>query len=104
MYAWRRAGRAEKHAHLCTLPDQANGCRGTIALETIEVWTAQRWIRAHINTRKQTGEVMLEIPQHLMISPPRIFEDEEIGPIMRECQHVLRGDLVWRSIALCNLY
>lgn len=37
---------------------------------------------------------MLQIPEHLMMSPPRALSDEEIGPALHESQGVVRSDLV----------
>lgn len=41
-----------------------------------------------------TDEHMIEIPMHLMISPPIIFRDREIGSILYEMRDVLYGDLI----------
>lgn len=42
----------------------------------------------------RTGEHMIEIPKHLMMSPPIIFADPEIGEACRTMKDVLHGDLL----------
>lgn len=48
----------------------------------------------------QTDEIMLQIPEHLMMSPPRALSDEEIGPALHESQGAVRSDLV-RVVCEC---
>mmetsp|Transcript_32097 Transcript_32097/g.43819 ORF Transcript_32097/g.43819 Transcript_32097/m.43819 type:complete len:459 (+) Transcript_32097:347-1723(+) len=37
---------------------------------------------------------MITIPSHLMISPPVIFNDPDIGEILRKCYDIIEGDLL----------
>eukprot|EP01038_Epipyxis_sp_PR26KG_P017361 gene17361-23978_t len=57
--------------------DTESGIRGAIAVETIE-----------------TNENILQIPKHLMISPPLIFANSDIGEILSTNSNALPGDVV----------
>lgn len=57
--------------------ETASGIRGAIATETIA-----------------TGEHMIEIPIHLMMSPPAAFADPEIGIEMKAVEDMFNGDLL----------
>lgn len=54
-----------------------SGIRGAIATNTIE-----------------TNEPMIVIPGHLMMSPPIIFADPDIGQLLKMAVDVLHGDLL----------
>ena len=54
-----------------------SGVRGAIANEDIE-----------------SNEVMLQIPIHLMMCPPIIFQDRDIGDLLRKNHDLLHGDLL----------
>jgi hypothetical protein len=56
--------------------DTTGGVRGATAIETVA-----------------TNEVMIEIPGHLMMSPPAAFASE-IGPLLRQNTDLLRTDLL----------
>ena len=57
--------------------DTISGIRGAIAIESIDAY-----------------ETMVEIPHHIMMSPPIIFKDKEIGSIMFLYQDALYSDLL----------
>ena len=54
-----------------------SGIRGAVAKEDIE-----------------TNQNMIEIPKHLIISPPIVYADKDIGSILEECADVIYGDLI----------
>ncbi len=57
--------------------DTVGGCRGAKAIETIN-----------------TGEVMMEIPIKLMMSPVHAFADPVVGTCLKSSQDLLRGDVL----------
>ncbi len=57
--------------------DTESGVRGAVAIEDIE-----------------SNEVMLQIPIHLMMCPPVIFQDQDIGDLLRKNHDLLHGDLL----------
>lgn len=54
-----------------------SGIRGAVALEDIS-----------------TNEAMIEIPSHLMMSPPIIFRDPVLGEKLKDSMDILHGDLL----------
>lgn len=54
-----------------------SGVRGAIALSKIE-----------------TNETMIEIPKHLMMCPPTIFQDPLVGQKLQSSLDILQGDLL----------
>lgn len=57
--------------------DTESGIRGAVARSDIH-----------------TGEHLIEIPKHLMMSPPIIYADPDIGEAVRTMKDVLHGDLL----------